>query len=539
MRVGWCPGGRRVADMLKLYPSTQVVRLFYGFRDRLPNWDGPDLGPLGDALPIVSAKVWDLPGLLALADGIPDGKLLAPSYHHEDEQQDGGDIPPQLWVSRWAELARGFEGHPKRDQIILAPIFTRYWWEKHPGDLRYWPGEVAHLLDAVGWDIYNSGTTYRSPDDLLRVPREMAARTGLPYFIAELGAVRVATDTDGSGRSAWMRAMVDAARADGALAVCWFHKNACDLADGKSGPEQKTWQALTQEVTDVGAQRRLAWINRGSPFRLMTPLAQLRDRLRKYGYTVYDIGNRQHLEHDPPEDHTPYSATGYPGEAQYGVGYAIDIMPPPAGSGLPSLQQLGAQLLADREDGVADVEWLKYMNWEPEGNNTGPCYHESWQPTYARRSSTDRGHIHLSGLTGFETSTIAAGYDPVARIKGEDIMATIDDLRTVVRQELAGIKSAVDYIDGRVEGMAYGRTKVRAGLKGAGAPVAIIQMVKALADAIGNVDEKVAAQLADEFARIERAAAAAPQLDPKAIADAIPAELARQVADELAARLAS
>lgn len=185
------------------------------------------------------------------------------------------------------------------------------------------------------------------------------------------------------------------------------------------------------------------------------------------------------------------------------------------------------------------MEWLKYMNWEPEGNNTGPCYHESWQPTYARRSSTDRGHIHLSGLTGFETSTIAAGYDPVARIKGEDIMATIDDLRTVVRQELAGINSAVDYIDGRVEGMAYGRTKVRAGLKGAGAPVAIIQMVKALADAIGNVDEKVAAQLADEFARIERAAAAAPQLDPKAIADAIPAELARQVADELAARLAS
>lgn len=173
----------------------------------------------------------------------------------------------------------------------------------------------------------------------------------------------------------------------------------------------------------MSAQRRLAWIADGSPFRLATPARDLRDVLRGHGYTVYDIGNRTHLEAEPPEDHTPYSATGWPGTAVYGVGYAIDVMPPPAG--LPSLQELGAQVLEDRNAGVAGIRWLKYMNWEPEGNYTGPCWHESWQPSYARRSSSDRGHIHLSGLTGYESSTIGAGYDPVARIRGDD-MTTAD-----------------------------------------------------------------------------------------------------------------
>lgn len=165
----------------------------------------------------------------------------------------------------------------------------------------------------------------------------------------------------------------------------------------------------------MSKQDWLDWVARGSPFRLMRPAADLRDRLRAYGYTVYDIGDRAHLEREPPEDHTPYSATGWPGEAEYGVGYAIDIMPP-ATAGLPSLQKLGAQILADRATGDAQIRWLKYMNWEPQRNNGGPCYHESWQPDHSRRSSTDRGHIHLSGLTGYEDSTIGREYDPVARV---------------------------------------------------------------------------------------------------------------------------
>ncbi|MFI1194093.1 hypothetical protein ACH4T9_12660 [Micromonospora sp. NPDC020750] len=320
----------------------------------------------------------------------------------------------------------------------------------------------------------------------------------------------------------------------------------------------------------MGAQNRLDWISRGSPFRLMQPARDLRDGLRRHGYTVYDIGNRSHLEHNPPEDHTPYSATGYPGRAQYGVGYAVDIMPPPSGARskvdglpLPSLQQLGAQLLADRNARVTGIQWLKYMNWEPERNGAGPCYQELWKPTYSRRTSTDRGHIHLSGLTGHETSSTAAGYDPVARIRGEDEMANFTDTHARVLDQLAAVLPTLAaqsaYTDGRIEAIASGRPTVRADLKGGGQAVWLVQMLRSLPALLGSEgtsSAELAAALAalpdpvdvDEPAIIagvlaglspQRLAEAlrAAGLTPEAIAAAVPADMARQVVDELTARL--
>ncbi|MEU5950523.1 hypothetical protein ABZ793_33980 [Micromonospora sp. NPDC047465] len=266
----------------------------------------------------------------------------------------------------------------------------------------------------------------------------------------------------------------------------------------------------------------------------MAPARDLRDVLRRHGYTVYDIGNEAHMVHEPPEDHTPYSETAYPGRSVYGVGYAIDIMPPKTsarskvdGLPLPSLQQLGAQLLADRNGGVSGIRWLKYMNWEPERNNGGLCYQESWRPTYRRRSSSDRGHIHLSGLTGYETSTIGSGYDPVARIRGDDmseaeIIAAVRKAITTdraIREELSRLPWAFKPADhgGKTTAHAIvlnGHTRTLTAIAG-----------RDLVD-----EQQVAADLAPALLAV---------LTPQAIAAAVPAEFAGQVADELAARLAS
>lgn len=161
------------------------------------------------------------------------------------------------------------------------------------------------------------------------------------------------------------------------------------------------------------------WLAAGKPYKLAAPLVALRDKLRRYGYTVYDIGNERHQKAEPPEDHMPYSATGWPVASPRWWGFAIDVMPPPAGSGLPTLAQLGKQLHDDRRNGVAGTGWLKYMNWEP---GDGNCWHDSWQPTYARRSSGDRGHIHLSGRSDQYLTDTLGDYDPVARIReGADV----------------------------------------------------------------------------------------------------------------------
>jgi hypothetical protein len=108
---------------------------------------------------------------------------------------------------------------------------------------------------------------------------------------------------------------------------------------------------------------------------------------------------------------------------------AMDIMPPTAGQRskltgalLPSLQDLAAQLYADKQSGHPGAAWLKYMNWEPDRNNGGPCYHDVWTPDHHRSDSGDRGHIHCSARTDFYLSGTADSYDLVARTMGDTDM---------------------------------------------------------------------------------------------------------------------
>jgi hypothetical protein len=156
------------------------------------------------------------------------------------------------------------------------------------------------------------------------------------------------------------------------------------------------------------------WRAHGSPWRPAHPIGQLANLLHGYGYTVGTIGNDAHLAHYPPEDHTPFSATGWPKDAPYGVIFACDIMPPTRRDS-PGLAQLGAQLFADRMAAHPGAAWIKYMNWTPAG---GACVHDSWMPRHARRPSSDKGHIHLSARTDYADHKLPAGYDPVAACRG-------------------------------------------------------------------------------------------------------------------------
>lgn len=156
------------------------------------------------------------------------------------------------------------------------------------------------------------------------------------------------------------------------------------------------------------------WRGAGSPWLLALPVNDLAVLLRKYGYVVGTIGNRRHLTANTPEDHVPYSKTGWPNPNPYPWVHAADIMPPSAKTGLPPLAALGAQIVRDRKAGVADIGWLKYINWTTAGDN---CYHDRWTPDYQRSPSGDRGHIHLSART--DHTHTRSTYDPVARIRGQ------------------------------------------------------------------------------------------------------------------------
>lgn len=159
------------------------------------------------------------------------------------------------------------------------------------------------------------------------------------------------------------------------------------------------------------------WVSAGKPYTDCRPIAHVAANIRRHGYTVYTAGDSHHQLNDPPEDHTAFSATGWPVPSAFGVGHAMDIMPPTAAMvarGLPTLAQLAGQIYADRLAGHEGAGWLKYQNWEPSGTG-GPCIQDSWEPNHRRANSTDRGHIHNSARSDMDRSTIADDYDPVQR----------------------------------------------------------------------------------------------------------------------------
>lgn len=193
----------------------------------------------------------------------------------------------------------------------------------------------------------------------------------------------------------------------------------------------------------MASQAYYDWLDAGKPYTTARPAAKVAANIRRHGYTVYEIGNTSHMQAVPPEDHTPFSATGWPKTSPRWYGHAIDIMPPPSGKGLPTLAQLAQQIHDDKQAGVAGAATVKYMNWEPDGPG-GKCVHCSWQSSHASTSSTDYGHIHVSFRSDKTTSSEADSYDPVQRWKdGQNDMGTLEGVTTEGLQDFVRTDNAV------------------------------------------------------------------------------------------------
>lgn len=148
------------------------------------------------------------------------------------------------------------------------------------------------------------------------------------------------------------------------------------------------------------------WVKDGKPWHASKPAADVQHTLQGHGFTVYILGDDSHLKASTPEDHTPYSHTPWPGAQPYSAVLACDIMP----GGSMDWRDLGQKIYDDKMAGVHGTEPIKYMNWT---DRSGNCWHDSWEPSHARRSSSDTGHIHISFRTDYVLSSLMAGYDPV------------------------------------------------------------------------------------------------------------------------------
>jgi hypothetical protein len=232
------------------------------------------------------------------------------------------------------------------------------------------------------------------------------------------------------------------------------------------------------------------WVAAGSPWKPAAPIDNLSRVLGGYGYTVYVLGDENHATADPPEDHMPYSHTPWPGAQPYDYVLACDIMPPPAGKGLPDLVALGAQLIADKNAGVAP--WIKYLNWT---DGDGNCWHESWQPNHTRTGSNDRGHLHVSIRTDYATKVV--NYDPVASIRGEDMAFTDEEKNKLLQQSEANTERLNALCEGLASIVTSWSNKNPTGTQ----DIWIVQQIQTLVEKVGAFtgaeQDKVDAATAD------------------------------------------
>lgn len=171
----------------------------------------------------------------------------------------------------------------------------------------------------------------------------------------------------------------------------------------------------------MASQGYYDWVRAGRPYMLIRPAKALQAALRGHGLTVFDYPDDGHLEAATPEDHTPFSVTGWPGPNRRWHARALDVMPrADTAAARAENAAIARQLIRDRDAGVPGVMWIKYINWTAED---GTCQQERWMNAAAplqrtTRSSGDDGHVHVSGRSDADDDARADGYDPIARMTG-------------------------------------------------------------------------------------------------------------------------
>lgn len=108
------------------------------------------------------------------------------------------------------------------------------------------------------------------------------------------------------------------------------------------------------------------------------------------------IGNEAHLQAEPPQDHTPFSQTGWPVPHPYPWVNAIDVM---HNRGGVDCNVLFPYWLAEAKAGR--MPWLKYMIWQAKRYDV----RNNWVPV---ASSGHFDHVHKSGLSSRVTTSIGA-----------------------------------------------------------------------------------------------------------------------------------
>lgn len=105
------------------------------------------------------------------------------------------------------------------------------------------------------------------------------------------------------------------------------------------------------------------WVKTGRPWHVANIVKDYLQQLHAAGWRFDElgtIGDEAHLQAERPQDHTPFSETGWPGTHPYPAILALDVMA--AGHDDPHVDDLVYHWLNAARAG--STPWVKYINWQ-------------------------------------------------------------------------------------------------------------------------------------------------------------------------------
>lgn len=170
------------------------------------------------------------------------------------------------------------------------------------------------------------------------------------------------------------------------------------------------------------------WVRDGRPFQLALPVRQYRDRLVAAGWaltTIGTIGDEAHLQAPRPEDHTPFSVTGWPNHSPYPIVHAIDVSGPGA-AGMSTPAVAAGWIEAAR---LGRTPWVKYIVWQAKRYDV----RNDWRPV---ESSGHYDHVHVSFRTDYTHSSIGEWNPLTGKANGmSEVLSREDALHIIYRLE--------------------------------------------------------------------------------------------------------
>lgn len=141
-----------------------------------------------------------------------------------------------------------------------------------------------------------------------------------------------------------------------------------------------------------------SWVSDGSPHTLSVPVAQYKAQLVAHEFAIGNvgtIGDPDHLQADPPQDHTPFSVTGWPRPSEYPYVHALDL----SGTSRKGLSWRDVAWHWIREARARKTPWVKYITIDQKRYDV----RNDWEPVPA---SGHTEHVHVSIRTDWTHRSI-------------------------------------------------------------------------------------------------------------------------------------